>query len=215
LRARGPRPKPVGYLMAQEHVAEVRRRRPRWIDLSPCRDAPLSFLRDARRRWSEAGSPPLLPLGEGRTPTSSSRRFVRRERRRKKAALSSKGHDAIDGFSLGDQWVQLSGPIPTADRVATFPLSAISTWYAAWVQLSGPIPTADRVATFPLSAISTWYAALFQSDESLRDLAAMPSRDRRPPELAARAAHEPGTDQRRARLGLAVSPPATVEIDRE
>lgn len=49
-------------------------------------------------------------------------------------ALQREGHDAISGFTLGDRFVALRKPVPTADRVATFPLTAFQTWHAARYQ---------------------------------------------------------------------------------
>jgi hypothetical protein len=133
LRSQGPYPKPVGFLQAEEYVAEVRRQRPGWIEPFPRTDAAQRFLRDARRRWTEArrNRATLAARRARYSAVAEPAIHVMRDAQKEGRALQREGHDAISGFVLGNRLVSLSGPVPTADRVATFPLVRIATWYAA------------------------------------------------------------------------------------
>lgn len=142
LRSQGPYPKPIGFLKAEEYVAEVKRRQPGWIEPFPRTDAAQRFLRDARRRWTAARRDRAAQRAKYAAVAEPAFR-VSRNAQREGRALQQQGHDAIRGFVLGNRLVALSGPLPTS----------------------------DRVATFPLVAIATWHAALYQCEESVRDLA--------------------------------------------
>jgi hypothetical protein len=144
LRAGGPYLMPVGFLLAKEYVAEVKRRRPRWIEPIPRTEVVQRFLRDARGRWRAAsGDRTALPafanyaaVAEPAIQVSRSAQKWIRERQRQ-------GDDALPGLVIGNVLYS-----PTQ-----------------------PVRRSDRDTGFRISATETWYAALYEREESVRDLA--------------------------------------------
>ena len=136
LRSGGPYANPVGFLKAEEYVAEVKRRRPGWIEPFPRTDVAQHFLREARRRWIQARRDRAALVAQRAPYAAVAEPAIRLSRSAQKEgrALQRQGYGALNGFALGNRFVALSGPVPTADRVATFPLIAIATWYAALYQ---------------------------------------------------------------------------------
>jgi hypothetical protein len=178
LRSKGPYPKPVGFLKAEEYVAEVRRRRAGWIEPFPRTDEAQRFLRAARGRWTEArrDRAALIQRQERYSAVIEPAIRVTRDVQKEGRALQREGHDAINGLVLGNRLVALSGPVPTADRVATFPLVAIATWYGALYEHQESVrDLADYAQPYlrrgiPLSAFITLWLSDLQARELPRAL---------------------------------------------